>query len=71
MTAAMRERLEKIQEEARKTFGEEHAEKWLNSPSRYFEKRSPFEFASSEFGAQKVLKHISYFQVPTDRHFDA
>ena len=63
MRSALKIRLEKIEEEARKTFGDEHSQRWLRSPSRYFEGKSPLEFAkqAETGGADKVLTHIGYF----------
>lgn len=63
MRPALQNRLAKIEEEARKTFGEEHSKKWLRSPSRYFEGKSPLEFArqNESDGADKVLTHVGHF----------
>lgn len=62
MRAAMKKRLEKIEEEARKTFGEDHGSKWMRSPSRYFQGKTPLEFASDPEQADAVLEHVNHYR---------
>lgn len=62
MRDVLKIRLKEIEDQARMTFGEGFHNKWTATPSRFFENKSPLEFASDEKRAEKVLEHIRYFQ---------
>lgn len=62
MRDVLKLRLREIEQEARSTFGDDFYQKWSDKPSRFFENRSPNEFASDEKRAELVLTHIRYFR---------
>lgn len=61
MQPRLRSRLELIKKEARKTFGEDYSQRWLKSPSRYFEGKAPIYCANKPEDAERVLTHIRNF----------
>ena len=61
MHTGLKRRLDLIEDEARKTFGDDYSRRWLKSPSRYFQGKAPIHCARQPDEAERVLRHIRHF----------